>query len=546
MFNILSNIDQFEIPKKLQFPHFYYPHPIAIHASNLLKNDIPKLIPNYKFGVDDDESVGKMFGVLVVENQSKEIGYIQAFSGGIPNSKDIVGFVPAVFDLMQNDGDYKKDEIIISRMSKEIEVLESDVEYLELLELKKILERKANDKLLQCKKENKLAKAQRKEERGAAKDMEVEAKEKLFHELSVKSQKDNFKLRDLKREIAEEMEVVDSQIRDKESIIIELKEKRKNKSSAVQNWIFEQYRFKNILNESKHLLDIFKDTPLLYPPSGAGDCAAPRLFNYAFLNHLKPIALAEFWYGESSAGLIRKDGKFYPACIGKCQPILEFQLKGLDVETSLLLEGSKKEYQLETLYEDEHLIIVNKPYGVLSVPGRQVTESIYTRLLKDYPDLIVVHRLDMSTSGILLFAKTAKAHRMIQFLFSERKISKQYEALLDGSPEKKTGTIDLALSQSYLNRPMQIYNAHGKEAITDYEVIETKDNVTSIIFKPHTGRTHQLRMHAAHKNGLNCSIKGDLLYGKPADRMYLHASKLEFTHPISKKIVSIDCPSYFF
>lgn len=256
--------------------------------------------------------------------------------------------------------------------------------------------------------------------------------------------------------------------------------------------------------------------------------------------------MAEFWWGDSPKNEIRHHGYYYPSCKGKCEPILQHMLQGLEVDENPLLDNVHKDTELETVFEDEWLVVVNKPAGMLSVPGKaEDMDSVYHRLKKKYPDAtgpMIVHRLDMATSGLLLVAKTKEVHQHLQAQFENRSIKKRYIALLDGviAETEKTGRISLPLCLNPLDRPRQMVNEeYGKEAVTEYQIITNSRNCTRIAFYPLTGRTHQLRVHAAHPKGLNCPILGDELYGKKADRLYLHAEYIEFRHPVYGDIVCI-------
>ena len=324
-----------------------------------------------------------------------------------------------------------------------------------------------------------------------------------------------------------------------EKEIADYKKKRREKSALLQKWLFDQYKFSDILSNQKSLWGIFKEELNITPPAGAGDCAAPKLLQYAFKKDLKPIAIAEFWWGDSPASEIRKHLQFYPACKGKCEPILGHMLKGIPMEKNPMLENPAKGRDLEIFYEDEEIAIVNKPSEFLSVPGKNISDSVYTRMLDRYPNAtgpLLVHRLDMSTSGILLIAKTKEAHKFLQKQFINRTIKKRYVALLDGVITKKRGEINLPLRVDLDNRPYQLVCFdYGKTAKTFWEVISTENNKTKIYLYPSTGRTHQLRVHCAYKGGLNAPIHGDDLYGTKSNRLHLHAEFLEFIHPGTKK-----------
>ena len=321
------------------------------------------------------------------------------------------------------------------------------------------------------------------------------------------------------------------------------KKQAKEMSIALQHKLFENYTFLNAEKQTKSLHAIFPISQGDLPPSGAGECAAPKLLHYAYTHSLTPICLAEFWYGKSPSSEIRKHGYFYPACKTKCLPILTHMLIGLDVDPNPLEDNPTKLAQLDIVYDDEDIIAINKPHDFLSVPGRNIGDSIYTRIQAHYPELkelMVVHRLDMSTSGLILFAKNKAAHKHIQMQFLNRTIHKKYVAVLDGIVENDCGLIDLPLAGDYENRPRQkvCYDA-GRAAQTRYEVKKRWENKTLIHFYPISGRTHQLRVHAAHQLGLNTPILGDDLYGIRVDRLYLHAEELSFQHPRSLEEVKL-------
>ena len=329
-----------------------------------------------------------------------------------------------------------------------------------------------------------------------------------------------------------------------QEIIEALKEERKQRSIALQQWIFEQFRLRNARGEEQDIYSIFTQTAHRNPPAGTGECAAPKLLQYAYLNNLQPLAMAEFWWGDSPKGEIRRHGHYYPACRHKCEPILNFMLQGLQVEPNPLLTSNTDATQLETVYEDDYLLVVNKPAGMLSVPGKTGQASVLTLLQERYPDAtgpILVHRLDMATSGLLLAAKDKDTHALLQKQLEGRTVKKRYIALLEGIPQAEPkGFIRLPLRPDFDNRPLQmVCYEYGKPAVTRYEIMDTENDRTRIAFYPETGRTHQLRVHAAHPEGLNCPIVGDPLYGQPADRLYLHAERLEFRHPVTGQRLQI-------
>lgn len=302
-------------------------------------------------------------------------------------------------------------------------------------------------------------------------------------------------------------------------------------------------QFVNSLGEKKSLAELFEGKRL---PDGIGECAATKLVQFVVKNQLMPLAMAEFWWGASPPDKIRHHGQFYPACRGKCRPVLPFLLKRYDVAPPPPLgQYTNDDEAPEVIYEDEHLVVVNKPHGLLSVPGKEIHDSVLTRLQKRYPEAtgpLLLHRLDLSTSGLLLAAKTSEVHKALQQQFQQRTIEKRYVAVLSKVlPENQNqGTIELPLRVDLDDRPRQLVcSAYGKHAKTHWEVIARDNNSTRVYFYPVTGRTHQLRIHAAHKNGLNAPIEGDELYGDGKGRLKLHAERLCFTHPITSECVDV-------
>ena len=323
-----------------------------------------------------------------------------------------------------------------------------------------------------------------------------------------------------------------------------LKAERKERSVALQDWLFRQYVVLNARGERKTILEIFAERGLV-PPGGTGDCAAPKLLQYAYLNGLKPLAMGEFWYGASPEKEVRRQGCFYPSCTGKCGPLLAFMLQGLDVEPNPLdADSPASEGDFRVLYEDECIIVTDKPSGMLAVPGRTLKVSLQERLQRlAVPDADVraCHRLDMDTSGLIVFAKDAASLAALQQQFEKHEVEKSYVAkLCPGSPLAQGGRISLPLMLDYDDRPRQMVDFQdGKQAVTDWELLRTlPDGGALVRFTPLTGRTHQLRVHAAHPLGLGRPIVGDRLYGGGSGRLCLHAATLSFTHPVTGQRMS--------
>ena len=332
----------------------------------------------------------------------------------------------------------------------------------------------------------------------------------------------------------------------------ELKARRRQMSEALQLWLFRQYRLLNARGEVKDLVEIWRDyhtSPRLQqrfplPPGGSGDCCAPKLLQYAYLHRLRPVCMAEFWMGLSPHGEVRHDGHYYPACRGKCLPILTWMLQGLSVDDDPQLAQDATLPRLQKVYADENLVVVSKPSGLLSVPGRSVRPSVESILRGEggfYDGPIIVHRLDQDTSGLMVVARTEAAYHHLQQQFIRRQIKKQYVALLEGIVKQQHGTIALPLRPDPLDRPRQVVDhEHGKPSVTDFEVLAIENNRTRIALTPHTGRTHQLRLHCAHAEGLGTPIVGDTLYGTPDHRLCLHARHLTFVHPTTNVVMHFE------
>ena len=528
------------LPEKFTFPFCYIPHPLCVAAAKEVQAYL-----GLQEAWKEELAQGKMFGVLVVRTQEGETGYLAAFSGILAGSNVHPFFVPPVYDLLQPQGFFKIEEEQISQINTRIGLLEEDEEYKRQVQQLAALRQTAQETLEEAKRQMKRAKEKREERRREAAlpnstPMTPEEESALIRE----SQFQKAEYKRMERAWKERIAPLQQTISDYEAGIQALKSERKQRSATLQQKLFEQFKMLNYRGEVKTLCDIFRQTVHKPPPAGAGECAAPKLLQQAYLHGWKPVAMAEFWWGESPKTEIRHHGHYYPACKGKCEPILGHMLQGLEVdENPILKELQSGKKTLDIIYEDEWLAVVNKPAGMLSVPGKEDVVSVYSMMRERYPDAdgpLIVHRLDMSTSGLLVVAKTKQVHQNLQAQFKNRSIGKRYIALLQGSVSQDAGTVELPLCPNPLDRPRQmVHTGYGKPAVTDFEVLERKDNRTRIAFYPCTGRTHQLRVHAAHPLGLHCPIIGDELYGRKAERLYLHAEMLEFTHPVTGKRISI-------
>lgn len=481
---------------------------------------------------------------------SSSIGYLAAFSGNLAGKNLHPYFVPPVYDLLQPQGFFKIEEEQISAINVRISALEVNPHY---LHLKEKLDRETGQTrlaLIQAKEELKTAKKERELRRKSSPALSKEEQDALIRE----SQYQKAEFKRLERGWKERIKTLEEEVITFETEIEKLKNERKQRSAALQQKLFEQFRMLNAKGEVKDLCTIFEQTVHKIPPAGAGECALPKLLQYAYLHQLKPLAMAEFWWGNSPKTEVRHHGYYYPSCKGKCEPILQHMLQGLEVDGNPLSPQAHRKEELEIVFEDEWLVVVNKPSGMLSVPGKEEeTDSVYHRVKAKYPEAtgpMIVHRLDMATSGLLLVAKTKEVHQHLQEQFINRSIKKRYVALLDrnglNQQLEETGTINLPLCLNPLDRPRQMVSEeYGKPAVTEYRILNYSDKYIRIAFYPLTGRTHQLRVHAAHHQGLNCPILGDELYGKKADRLYLHAEYIEFRHPVYGDIICIQKEAEF-
>ncbi len=508
------------LPETFNNPFDYVPHPVCEAAVADLLPQVEELMRG--------NPEGKMFGVLVVMKEEK-LYYLAAFSGQLYDQSVLPGFVPPVFDFLDPDGYFKVHEAEISAINQEIDNLGSDGRYIESRKIYLQLQKDAEVAIAAAKQKMLDAKAKRDTERSkrvlSPEEEAAFVKESQFLKAELRREKKRWT-----EKIAEAKAAVDIY----EKRIEELANQRKTKSEALQNWLFEHFVMVNYAGERRNLLEIFRDTVQQLPPAGTGECCEPKLLQYAYKHGLEPIQLAMFWWGKSPEGEIRHHLHYYPACSGKCKPVLTYMLP-----PEVLAANSHRDLseQMEIVYEDADLWVVNKPSGMLSVPGKSHRESVISILqerCKESETPLVVHRLDMDTSGLLVVAKHKTAHYRLQRQFRDRQIHKTYVAVLDGEPLPigEEGRIALPLSPDLMHRPFQkVDKAHGKPAVTLYRVVG--EHVVEL--HPLTGRTHQLRVHCAHAEGLGRPIKGDNLYGRRADRLYLHAARIAFAHPTSGK-----------
>jgi len=543
-----QDISAIELPTRFTFPFCYEPHPLAVTAAKELQYYIETQEDwTHNFGLDsamEGLAIGKMFGVLVVRNQHNELGYLAAVSGKLAGSNKHRHFVPPIFDMLEENSFFLNEEVHLNALNRKIENLEASEELANAQRNLGLLKNGWDKSLDELKSKLRIQKKERKETRTKLKVSLSDAEyELLMEDMRSQSLKDKQQLQRFQYDMHLALETECNHLQQLLSTITALKEERKTRSGNLQKQLFEQYNFRNAKGQRKNVVDIFHEFDTITPPAGSGECAAPKLLQYAYENQLTPLALAEFWWGCSPASEIRRHKNYYPACRKKCEPILGYMLQGLVVDPNPMQQETTLDIALPQIYEDEDIIIINKPAEFLSVPGIYVKDSVYNRILQRYPKAgpIIIHRLDMSTSGLLVVAKNKEAHKFIQDQFIQHTIKKTYIALLDGIIEAPSGLIDLPLRVDLDDRPRQmVCYTYGKPAQTKWEKIAIENNQTRIRFYPLTGRTHQLRMHAVHPNGLNTPIVGDDLYGKKANRLHLHAASITFIHPRFKKEMTFE------
>jgi tRNA pseudouridine32 synthase / 23S rRNA pseudouridine746 synthase len=528
-----SEIAGITLPERFTYPFYYEPHPLAkIAAGNLQAY----LEANNNLG-HNFKAIGKMFGVLVVQDTDGKTGYLWAFSGKLADSNHHTRFVPPVFDMLEDNSFFLKEQLVLNHINQTIEELEANADYLDLKHQSNIFSKQSEAEISAFKHWIKRNKNVRKLLREKRKNTLNSADYQAYEAYMVKhSLYEKHKFRQLTEKWQKVLDDNASVLKDFDAKIESLKTERKEKSAVLQQQLFEQYVFINKDKKPKSLHEIFSATVFGKPPAAAGECATPKLLQYAFINGYKPLAMAEFWWGAGPRSEVRKHGNFYPACSGKCKPILGHMLQGIVLDDNPLLVNTGETKKIDIIFEDDHIVVVNKPEGLLSVPGITIQDSVYTRLQAMWTDAdpLIIHRLDMATSGLLVVAKTKEAHKHIQKQFLNRTVTKRYTALLSKVLVEDGGEINLPLRGDLDNRPMQLVCfEHGKKAITKWQAIERTETTTKVNFWPLTGRTHQLRIHAAHSLGLNAPIVGDDLYGTSAERLYLHAAELEFTHPVT-------------
>ncbi|MCL1066683.1 pseudouridine synthase [Shewanella olleyana] len=555
-----ESIADIPLPEKFTFPFYYQPHPLAVLAAEQLQQHLLQQTDwQHNFGLEQQtkpckqaqklKPIGKMFGVLVVKNTQGEIGYLSAFSGKIADQNILPNFVPPVFDMLSKDSFFKLEYEEINQLSHKLKLLESHPELAKLKQALTTVTDAAEQAIAEHRKLMIENRKSRKAQRNNLAGLSEEEQTTISIEMSRQSVEDKHQLSTLKREWGAKVEHAKQLFDEIANQVQSVKQQRKQLSNALQNKLFSQYDFLNIKGECRDLNDIFHDAPNHQPPAAAGECAAPKLLQYAFKNALTPIVMAEFWWGVSPKSEIKQHQNYYPACHGKCRPILGHMLEGMEVDENPLLTNPAQGVDLPIVYQDPYIVIVNKPAEFLSVPGKNITDSVFSRMKKKFPDAtgpLIVHRLDMSTSGLMVIALSKEVNKHLVQQFINRTVTKRYIAKIDGVLTQESGTISLPLRVDLDDRPKQLVcYEYGKHAETYWQKVASESSYSLVHLYPKTGRTHQLRVHCAHHDGLHMPILGDDLYGKTENRLYLHAQRLAFNHPHTNQPMTFEVNADF-
>lgn len=531
-------VDPATLPARFTCPFCYTPHPLCIAAASCVQEYLATCR-----AWSDELAAGKMFGVLVVRHPEGGVGFLAAFSGNLAGSNRHPYFVPPVYDMLRPGDFFRQEEAAISALNGRVARLERDPQLCEARAELERLTRQAACALDEARTAALRAKAERDRQRAERPD------EALLAALVRQSQHEKAELRRLRQRWNERLAAARARVGALTEEVVRLKDERHRRSAELQHRLFARFRMLNARGEVRDLNELFADTPQRVLPAGAGECAAPKLLQYAYVSGLHPVAMAEFWWGASPRGEVRRHGCYYPACRGKCGPILRHMLQGLDVDPNPLERPAAACGEPRVFWEDASLAVVCKPAGMLSVPGLGSGTSLLAWLRDRYPHAtgpLLVHRLDMATSGLLLCAKTLDAYRRLQAQFCNRTVRKRYVALLDGAVAADEGVVELPMRADWEDRPRQrVCFEHGAPARTEYRVLSRERGVTRVALHPVTGRTHQLRVHASHPSGLDAPIVGDTLYGRGGNRLFLHAESLTFRHPFTGEELHFEFPADF-
>ncbi|MFA0011806.1 RluA family pseudouridine synthase [Vibrio lentus] len=546
--NQLANQD-LSLPTRFTFPYYYTPHPMCELAMQQLQQSL------LDCGVNET-SQGNLYAVLLVQNPTtQELGYLSAFSGlqldsSLASQLIDIDFVPSAFDgqqfQVQNTQGLAQQTALVDEITNLEQTHNLDELTSSLNELKNDAS-KAVETFQLAMAANKAERTVLREKANQEKALgNLDSAADLLKQLGNQSSQENRDLKALRIEWKQKIAERQSQVDAIESELKSRKQEYQVISAELETQRLSHYRFINQALESKSLLELLDGKDAF---EGSGDCCLPKLLNFAFKHGFNPLALSEFWWGLPPTAVIRQHGNLYPVCQSKSFEILDHQLNGIELEDNPLIVNPAVGKSFDIVYEDDQIVVVNKPEEFLSVPGKFIEDSVYTRIKARYPDAtgpLIIHRLDMSTSGLLILALTAESNKHIQKQFIERTVEKRYTALLDGEIHGESGDISLPLRGDITDRPRQLVcHEHGRNAETHWEAVSTNNGKTKFHLYPKTGRTHQLRVHCAHPSGLGIPIRGDDLYGYKRERLHLHAGYLKLIHPTTGKWVEFEVPSEF-
>ncbi|MEZ8357067.1 pseudouridine synthase [Vibrio splendidus] len=537
------------IPTRFTFPYYYTPHSTCELAMLQLQQSL------LDCGVNET-SQGNLYAVLLVQDPTtQELGYLSAFSGlqldpSLASQLNNIHFVPPAFDSEQFQCHNSANLARQSQLADDIKKLQQshnlDVLVAELEELT-VESAQAIDAFQLAMTANKAQRNELREQANQEKALgNLESAANLLKQLGNQSSQEKRDLKALRIEWKQKIAERQSQVDLIESELKNRKQDHQAISEQLETQRLSHYRFINQALESKSLLELLDGKDAL---EGSGDCSLPKLLNFAFEHGFKPLALSEFWWGLPPTDIIRQHANLYPVCQSKSFEILDHQLTHIELEDNPLIVNPAVGKSFDIVYEDDEIVVVNKPEEFLSVPGKFIEDSVYTRIKARYPNAtgpLIIHRLDMSTSGLLILALTAESNKNIQKQFINRTVEKRYTALLDGEITGVSGDISLPLRGDITDRPRQlICHEHGRNAETYWEAIGTSNGKTKVHLYPKTGRTHQLRVHCAHPLGLGVPIRGDDLYGYKRERLHLHAGYLKLIHPTTGEWMEFEVPSEF-
>ncbi len=549
-----TKVDHLARPERFTFPYYYSPHPLAAIAMQELQDHLesqPKLEGERRYN-------GTMFAVLVVENAQGSLGYLCSFSedGMTPKVPDSSNdfFVDSIFNQKDRTAQFGELENQIAQLAQEIERQQNAPDFIQLQHNIAIQTKRFEQQITQFQNEIAVNKQQRKQQRKQAESqlgvsIDEQQLAQIIRDLGNKSSAEKRQIKALKQDWQRTQEALNTELAGKQQRIEQL---QKCHSDLTGTLLLKTHRACQFLNREgrvKHLRELFPDSAKKQPIAFASEQNLPKLLQAAFKMGLTPLALGEFWWGDSPYQHIRQHKNLYPVCQSKCFEILEHMLAGIELDQSPLEQTPSYDKELEIVYQDEALVVVNKPAEFLSVSGKYIQDSVEARIRATFPDAtgpLIVHRLDMSTSGLLVLTLTSEANKRVQQQFIERSVVKRYTALLEGSIEQEQGVISLPLTGDIEDRPRQmVCHDKGRSAETSYQVIEIKHNRSKVHLYPKTGRTHQLRVHCAHQCGLNTPIVGDDLYGFKESRLHLHAGYLKLRHPVTNQIIEFEVSADF-